>query len=280
MNYLMKYPKGVFKFVLAAIALCFVSSAYAQVGCIPEKPSLQTSVYDYAGLLSAPQKQALERKLIAYSDTTSTQIVVAVTSDLCGGDIAMTAIEWGHKWGIGQKGKDNGVFILLSPKDRKIFIAVGYGLEGSLTDAMTRRIIETRVIPEFKKGDYYAGLDAGVDAVFQVLTGQFRADAPKNTDGNTFGTLLPIILFVAVMLFALFRNNSRNGGQGGQGGSGGGRRSASAADALLTGILLGSMGRRSGGSGFGGGGGFSGGGGFGGGFGGGGFGGGGAGGSW
>ena len=149
------------KILFAISALFFIHASGQTSDCIPPKPSVETSVYDYANLLSEGQKKALERKLIGYSDSTSTQIVVAVTADLCGGDIAMTATEWAHKWGIGQKGKDNGVFILLSPSDRKIFIATGYGVEGALTDAMTRRIIEQSILPEFRKGDYYAGLDAG-----------------------------------------------------------------------------------------------------------------------
>lgn len=273
----MRYLKDVFKIFTLVVVLLGITApaAYAQAGCIPEKPSFQTSVYDYAGIFSPTQKDALERKLIAYSDTTSTQIVVASTKDLCGGDIGMTAIEWAHKWGIGQKGKDNGVFVLVSPNDRKIFISTGYGTEGSLTDAMTRRIIETRILPEFRKGDYYAGIDAGVDGIFEVLTGEFKADAKKDGDGDSLLVLLPIFIFVVVMIAALSSKKGKGGGPG----NGGGGGKSSAADALLTGILLGSMGRRSGG-GFGGGFGGGGSGGFGGGFGGGGFGGGGAGGSW
>ena len=267
------------KILFAISALFFIHASGQTSDCIPPKPSVETSVYDYANLLSEGQKKALERKLIGYSDSTSTQIVVAVTADLCGGDIAMTATEWAHKWGIGQKGKDNGVFILLSPSDRKIFIATGYGVEGALTDAMTRRIIEQSILPEFRKGDYYAGLDAGTDAIFKVLTGEFKADARKaESGGGGTWALIPVIIFAVVMI-AAFSSKGGKGGCGGSNGSGGGtRRSTSAADALLTGILLGSMGRRSSG-GFGGGG-FGSSGGFGGGFGGGGFGGGGAGGSW
>ena len=256
--------------VLTLLILWIASPAlWAQTGCIPDKPSFQTSVYDYASLLTPEQKATLEQKLIRYSDTTSTQIVVAITQDLCGGDIAMTATEWAHAWGIGQKGKDNGIFLLVSPSDRKLFIATGYGVEGTLTDALTRRIIETRILPSFRQGDYYAGIDAGVEAIFEVLSGEFQAEPRRSgEDGGTLFALLPILLFVAVMLIALFSKKGHSGGSG---------RDTSTSDALLLGLLLGSMGRRSSGGSFGGG---FGGGGFGGGFGGGGFGGGGAGGSW
>lgn len=264
--------------VLTLLILWIASPAlWAQTGCIPDKPSFQTSVYDYASLLTPEQKAALEQKLIRYSDTTSTQIVVAITQDLCGGDIAMTATEWAHAWGIGQKGKDNGIFLLVSPSDRKLFIATGYGVEGTLTDALTRRIIETRILPSFRQGDYYAGIDAGVEAIFEVLSGEFQAEPRRSgEDGGTLFALLPILLFIAVMLIALFSKKGHSGGSGNPPGGGSGR-DTSTSDALLLGLLLGSMGRRSSGGSFGGG---FGGGGFGGGFGGGGFGGGGAGGSW
>ena len=182
--------------VLTLLILWIASPAlWAQTGCIPDKPSFQTSVYDYASLLTPEQKAALEQKLIRYSDTTSTQIVVAITQDLCGGDIAMTATEWAHAWGIGQKGKDNGIFLLVSPSDRKLFIATGYGVEGTLTDALTRRIIETRILPSFRQGDYYTGIDAGVEAIFEVLSGEFQAEPRQsNQDGGTLFALLPILL--------------------------------------------------------------------------------------
>ena len=202
------------KILFAISALFFIHAAGQTSDCIPPKPLVETSVYDYANLLSEGQKKALERKLIGYSDSTSTQIVVAVTADLCGGDIAMTATEWAHKWGIGQKGKDNGVFILLSPSDRKIFIATGYGVEGSLTDAMTRRIIEQNILPEFRKGDYYAGLDAGTDAIFKVLTGEFKADARKaESGGGGTWALIPVIIFAVVMIAAFSSKGGKEGAE-------------------------------------------------------------------
>ncbi|MDD4820036.1 MAG: TPM domain-containing protein [Flavobacteriales bacterium] len=273
----MRYPKALFSFLALAVTFFSVSLQGQTKDCIPEKPQIQTSVYDYVALLTPEQKTALESKLIGYSDSTSTQIVVAITDDLCGNDISMQAIDWAHKWGIGQKNKDNGVFILLSPAARKIFIATGYGVEGTLTDAMSRRIIEQMILPEFRTGDYYAGLDAGVDGIFKVLTGEFKSDGKANGDDDiSFLAVLPILIFIVVMLVA-FSGNGKND-KNNTGGSGGGNRH-NTADALLAGILLGSMGRGGRGGGFSSGG-FGGGGGFSGGFGGGGFGGGGAGGSW
>ena len=238
---------------------------------IPEKPVLETSVYDYINLLSESQKKSLEQKLIRYSDSTSTQIVLAIISSTEGENITYLGAQWGKKWGIGQADKDNGVLVLLAKDDRRIAINTGYGVEATLTDAMSRRIIENVIIPEFKKDDYFGGLNNGTDAIFQVLNGEFQEERSFNDNtGFPFEAFLPIIIFIVIMIILSSRNR-RNGG-----GKGGGRKSGLD---LWDVIILSNMGR----GGFGGGrssGGFGGGGGFSGGFGGGGFGGGGASGGW
>jgi len=269
----MRFPKGShtsYKYFLFLLFCC--TFTFAQF-TIPDKPAEETSIYDYINLLSPSQKTDLEQKLIRYSDSTSTQIVIAIIKSTQGENINYLGAQWGQKWGIGQKGKDNGVLVILAKDDRRVAINTGYGVEGSLTDAMSRRIIETVIIPEFKKGDYYAGLDQGSDAIFKVLTGEFKEDRTFGNDdgGFPFRTLFPVLIFI-VILIILANKNKRNGGNSG------GRRTSG--PSIWDMIILSNMGRsgRSGGS-FGGGFG-SGGGGFGGGFGGGGFGGGGASGGW
>ena len=183
----------------------------------------------------------------------------------------MFAAELGQKWGIGQKGKDNGVLILVAKNERKVNISTGYGVEHLLTDALSRRIVENIITPNFKSGNFYAGLNKGTDAVFKVLTGEFKAN-PKEQKSKTSSKLKGFFIFIVILLFFIFRNrNNRGGGKGG-------RRRDMSSD-ILTAILFSNMGRSSGGFGGGSSGGF-GGGGFSGGFGGGGFGGGGASGSW
>lgn len=231
---------------------------------IPPKPDFQTSVYDYAKLLNATEKSLLEEKLIQYSDSTTTQIVVVTVDNIKGEDIGILAPKWGHTWGIGQAKQDNGVFILLAKDERKIWIAPGYGVEDRLIAAINGEIIRNIIIPEFKAGSYYKGLDKGADAIFQVLKGKYKGTRVKDKNGSfPIGILVAIFIVVIIII-------SRNKGNG-RGGS----------PSLLDIIILSSLGRGNGG-GFGGGsfGGSSGGGGFGGGFGGGGFSGGGAGGSW
>ncbi|MEM9364206.1 MAG: TPM domain-containing protein [Bacteroidota bacterium] len=264
----MRFPKASL-FVLFLFTTCLVWGQFT----IPEKPKNQTSVYDYVNLLQSGQKRALEQKLIRYSDSTSTQIVVAIISSTQGENINFLGAQWGQKWGIGQAQKDNGVLILLAEDDRRIAINTGYGVEGLLTDLMSKRIIESIIIPEFKRGDYYAGLNKGSDAIFQVLTGEFTEDRSfsKNED-FPIKALLPFIIFF-IILIILSRKNRNNKGGNNRGGRGSGLD-------IWDMIILSNMGRssRSSGGGFGSGGFGSGG--FGGGFGGGGFGGGGASGGW
>lgn len=257
------------------LALLFTALCWGQF-VIPEKPEKQTSVYDYINLLNASQKSALENKLIGYADSTSSQIVVAIISSTDGENINYLGAQWGQKWGIGQADKDNGVLVLLAKDDRRIAINTGYGVEGSLTDAMSKRIIETVIIPQFKQGDYYAGLDQGADAIFQVLTGEFKEERNfGNNEGFPFRAFLPFVIFIVIIIILASRRN--RGGRGNNRGGRGGRGLD-----IWDIIILSNMGRGghrgSSGGGFGGGGFGSGG--FGGGFGGGGFGGGGASGGW
>lgn len=261
----MPFPKG--SFILAFLCASLVWGQFT----IPKKPSVETSVYDYVDLLSNTQKRSLEQKLIRYSDSTSTQIVVAIINSTKGEDITYLGAQWGQAWGIGQADKDNGILILLATDDRRIAINTGYGVEGSLTDLMSKRIIERVIIPEFKKGDFYAGLDKGSDAIFQVLNGEFTED--RNLGNGTrfpFEGLFPLIIFIVILIILINKKNKGNGGRGG------GR---SKGLDIWDMIILSNMGRSSGSSGGFGSGGF-GGGGFSGGFGGGGFGGGGASGGW
>ena len=259
---------------LSLLLLLFTFSVSAQFE-IPEKPSLETSVYDYIDLLPEGQEKALEQKLIRYADSTSTQIVVAIISSTEGENINYLGAQWGEKWGIGQAEEDNGILVLVAKDDRRMTIQVGRGIEPIVTDFLATRVIERIISPRFKEGDYYGGLDQGADALFQILKGEFQED--RNFDDES----LPILVLAFVIIFAIFFVIIiiviiRKGG-GGSGGRGGGF----GAD-LFDIIILSNMGRSGSGGSSGGFGGFGGGsgGGFGGGFGGGSFGGGGASGGW
>lgn len=237
---------------------------------IPKKPKLETSLYDFADVLSEGQERNLEQKLIRYSDSTSTQIVIVTLQNIGGNEISSFGVELAHSWGIGQAKEDNGILILVAVDERKITIQTGYGVEHLLTDALSSRIIRNIITPNFKQGNFYNGLDQATYAIFQIMIGEYQNDSPVSRGSEGVSKILPIIIFVVIMIILSRRN--RRGGKGG-------RRST--AGTLLDVLILSSMGRGGFGGGFGGGssGGF-GGGGFGGGFGGGGFGGGGASGGW
>jgi len=268
--------KRICLFVLFLFAFQTVSAQFD----IPSIPDEQTSVYDYVGLLSPSEKENLEQKLIRYSDTTSTQIVMAIIATTKGENIGLLTPKWAQEWGIGQAKEDNGVFILLARDDRKIWISPGYGVEDRLTAGITGQLTRNVIIPEFKRGDYYQGLNKGADAIFEVLTGKYQSTRKSDNSGDIFPLLFILFMFIVFIIFVIAISKHRRGG--GNNGSGGHRTNGTS---ILDAIILSNMGRgsygggrSSGGSIFGGG--SSSGGGFGGGFGGGGFSGGGAGGSW
>ena len=268
----MQKIKIIFPVYLTFLFICFSQWANAQFK-IPEKPTVQTSVYDNTGLFSETQKKTLEQKLIRYSDSTSTQIVLITIPSTKGENINYLGAQWLTKWGIGQQGKDNGILILLAENDRTISIQTGYGIEHLLTDALSKRIIENIMKPRFIQGDYYGGLDRGTDAIFQIMSVEYKGYPRQRKGQNGFpanGIFFLILIFFIIII--ILSNNSRGGGKGG------GKRFRG--PDLLDMIILSSLGRGGFGGGSSGGGFGGGGGGFGGGFGGGMGGGGGASGSW
>lgn len=248
---------------------------------IPNKPKYIPPVIDSTGTLQQYQFNALTQKLRHYSDSTSTEVIVVIIPTTKGENIGLLTPKWGQKWGIGQTEEDNGVFILLAINDRDIWISPGYGVEDRLTAGIVGELTRNVIIPEFKRGDYYSGLDKGTDAIIAVLSGAYKNNRTKeSSSGIPFEVI--IFLFIIFIIFVIAISKTRGGGNGGN------RGNRSDSRSILEAIILSNMGRGSysGGSstgGFGGGfggssrGGSFGGGGFGGG---GGFSGGGAGGSW
>ncbi len=223
-------------------------------------------VNDYTNTLTADQRQALENKLVAFNDSTTTQIAVVIIPTLNGNDISDFNVRLGRAWGVGGKEFSNGVVLLIAKEDRKLNIATGYGVEGALPDITASHIITDIIRPNFKGEDYYRGIEEGTDAIIQAVKGEYTA--PKSYGKKSSGGSRTFFIIIIIVLFLLF-----SGGKGRGGGSFMSRRGAMP---FILGSLLGSSGR-GGGGGWSGGGGSSGG--FGG-FGGGSFGGGGASGSW
>jgi uncharacterized protein len=251
----------------------WASPALSQENCFPVKDKSRL-VYDGTDLLSMEEENLLERKLSEFARTTSNQIVIAVVPDLCGMDRGQYAIELGHTWGVGQAEQDNGIVVLVKPtgnkNDRHVFIAVGYGLEGIIPDATADVIVRHEILPNFREGKFYAGLDKATTVLMDLAKQEysFEVYSAEKNKVQWAGPLIVAFIFLIVFLVFAFRAKryaSMNG-----------------IDLWTAFWLLSNTGRSHGGSWrsfSGGSGSFGGGSGFGG-FGGGGFGGGGAGGSW
>ena len=243
---------------------------------IPPRPTPPRLVNDLAGLLQPEQAAALEQKLVAYDDSTSSQIAVVTVPTLGDQEVAAYAEALFTAWGIGRKGKNNGLLVLVSVQPRKAWIQTGYGLEGAVPDALAKRIVSNTLAPAFRQGQFYAGLDRATDQLIALAKGEYKADPNEKQSvdngngrgGSNFGFWLVIAFLV---LFFLLRSRGGGNNNRGRGGFGGGFMPP-----IIFGDFSGGRGVFGGGGGFGGG---SGGGGFGG-FGGGSSGGGGAGGGW
>lgn len=255
------------------VALFFLSSLlYAQD--FPPVPNPPRLVTDFTQTLTSSEVEQLERKLVAYNDSTSTQIAIVILKSVGQYDIADYSFQLGEKWGIGST-KDNGILILAAMEDRDVFIAVGYGMEGAVPDALAKRIVTNLIIPNFKQGEYFQGFDQATDMIIKLASGEYTADEVAE-DGNGGGALVMLLVFIFFfVILPLLRNKNDNNNH--MGGKGGGID-------LWTTIMLANMLKGGNGGKFGdfssGRGSFGGGGGGFGGFGGGSFGGGGAGGSW
>lgn len=180
---------------------------------IPPRPNPPKLVNDLANQLNPTEEASLEQKLVAYNDSTSTQIAVVIVPTVGEYPMADYAFKLGREWGVGQKGKNNGIVLLWAPDDRKVFIATGYGMEGAVPDAIAKRIVSQEIIPEFKNKMYYRGLDRGVDAIMRAAAGEYEAEpATQGEEGFPLG--LVFIIFMIIM-FIILRNRGGGGGRGG-----------------------------------------------------------------
>jgi uncharacterized protein len=256
MKFNLTLRKGIYAKLVLAFGFLFLSViSFAKE--IPAKSN--RLVNDYANVLSASEESALETKLRGYYDTTSTQIAVVLENSLEGDDLFDYCQRLASAWGIGEKGKNNGVLLYVAIGDRKARIHTGYGMEATITDAMSTRIRTEQMNPAFKAGNYYQGLDDASTTIMQLASGEFvndKEDKPLQKGPSAF-----VIIIIIIILIILFSRGGGGRGNRSRGGFGG---------PVFWGGTFGSGGFSGGG---GGGGGF-------GGFGGGGFGGGGSGGSW
>ena len=193
------------------IALMVMVGVKAQYDCLYEKSAPKNAVTDFTGTLSQQEGRALEGKLRSFNDTTSSAIIVVFVNSLCGETPNQFATTLGHKWGVGDEEKDNGIVVLVKPKEvdgkGEVYIATGYGLEAVVPDGITKRIIEQEMIPQFKNRDYYAGVDAAVDVLISLSHGEYTADDYKKLDWKKF--IFPLLFIIIVMVIVFASNISK-----------------------------------------------------------------------
>ncbi len=225
------------KRILFILAMLFSFCASAQIEkVIPSRPGPPKLVNDFTNTLTHEQVDALEKKLVAYDDSTSNQVAVVIISTTEGYSIEDVALQLGRKWGIGTKDNNNGVVILVAKDDRKTSIEVGYGLEGAIPDLTAKSIIDHEIIPNFKEGNYYRGLDEATDGIIKAAAGEYKA--PSNYGSRKKKSIPASLIVIAVIAFIVLSGMfggkgggtyvSRGGyaGWGGGGWSGGGRSSS------------------------------------------------------
>jgi uncharacterized protein len=202
--------------VVAALALLVAITALAA----PSFPTLTGRVVDQANLFDQATEARLTAKLADLEARTTTQLVVVTLPSLQDYDIADYGYQLGRHWGIGQKGTNNGAMLIVAPNERRVRIEVGYGLEGLLTDAVTRLIIDNAILPRFRTGDFAGGIERGVDDIIQVLSGDAedfkkraaeRAGRPSGGEGVSLFTFVIVILVIWFLIFRAQSSQQRLG---------------------------------------------------------------------
>jgi uncharacterized protein len=187
--------------------LVLAGSVFAQSFPAPSNPP--RLVNDLTGVLDENTRNQMEQTLVQFSNETSTQIAVAILDDLSGYDVSDYTFRLAESWGIGQKGKNNGILVLIKPKSGRekgeAFIAVGYGLEGVVPDAVARRIVNNEMIPRFRENDYTGGLQAGLGVLMQITRGEFTGEKYlANTGGSPAkGGIIFLLLIVGVVFILI-----------------------------------------------------------------------------
>jgi uncharacterized protein len=202
----------------AALFVFFAPLAFAL-----DFPALTGRVVDQAGVMTAASRSDVEAKLKNLEDKSGIQLVGATVKSLQGSDVETYANQLFRFWKLGEAKKNNGALLLVAPNEHKVRIEVGYGLEGTLTDALSSVIITTAIVPRFKTGDFSGGIERGVDGIINVLTtdaaewhqkAQVRADGPS----SDFDKLFPILFFVLVIFVIWYLIRHANGPPSGRGG--------------------------------------------------------------
>ena len=200
------------KSILSILLVLSLSISFGQSDCLLEQTPAKTLVVDQADILNANEESQLAQKLIQFNKETSNQILVVTVQNLCGYDKAEFTYALGEKWGVGQKGFDNGIVLMVKPHggkgQRHTFIAVGYGLEGAIPDATSKRIVEAEMIPYFKNGDFNSGINQGVSVLMGLAKGEINA-ANYSESSKPRIPFLPILFVLFIIFLTLFTSVQR-----------------------------------------------------------------------
>jgi len=217
----MKSPmdRNIMRFILSAIVILSISlGAFAQPKELPKPHNPPRLVNDYVGWLSPSEYQTLERRLVAYDDSTSIQIAIVIEETTGGEDIFSYSQRLATEWGIGNQGRDNGVLIMIATKDRTMRIHSGYGAEGFLPDNMSRRIIDQLMTPNFRQGKYYDGLYKATEIIMMLGTGEYQALERKGRDAGIPPELIFFIIVACIIVVTTVNKNRDHWDDGDDGG--------------------------------------------------------------
>lgn len=183
-------------------------------------PAPKAYFNDYAGITSTAAQQKLNAELVQFERDTSNQLVVVIYPTMqSNSSIEDYTVRVAQKWGVGQKGKSNGAVLFVFSQDRKLYLQVGYGLEGALPDALARRIIANEIVPSFKTGQYAAGLQKGIHAIMAATKGEYKGTGKTVQDKRDIAkakliTVVTIVAFIALIMIAGRIQNTTLGSSG------------------------------------------------------------------
>lgn len=202
-------PSVRFRRHLLLAALLLACAAVRLAAQSPAIPKLTSPVYDATSTLSAAEQAALVREVRRFEDSTSNQIAVVVIPSIGDADIREYGIDVLKQNAIGQKGRDNGVLLLVAKDDRKVSIEVGYGLEGVLPDAVCSQIIRNELSPRFREGDFFGGIASAVRSIEQATQGEYKGTGKKSKNGSGSFALLLVVFVIGAILMSIFRGGRR-----------------------------------------------------------------------
>ena len=193
--------------IIFLVLLCRIGLAQS----LPARPDPPRLVNDFADVLSDEEELALEKKLVSFEDSTSTQVAVITIRSLEGYTVEEIAHKFLRDWGVGQKEKNNGVVILSAIEDRKVNIQTGLGMEGVLPDMICKRIITRHIVPAYKQKNYFEGLDKATDSIISISANEYSDDAGEGDADASVWVILLIMIGIFLFVSAMARRGQRNG---------------------------------------------------------------------